>query len=241
MNNSLRTTIFKLRHPLKQAFNCPICHYKGPFRDLSPSTGLRRHAKCPQCGALERHRLQHLVLQRVMEGLDPKAMRVLHFAPEPFFRQRFHSMFGRYETADLEMPGVDHYVDLQSLPMESNSFDLVYASHVLEHVSDDGAAISEIRRILSPSGIAILPVPIVAASTREYERPNPLESMHVRAPGPDYFDRYRRHFSRVQVHSSDEFTARHQPHLFSQTRDEAPGASRSRICRRSDFVPVCYV
>ena len=33
---------------------------------------------------------------------------------------------------------------------------------VLEHVRDDIKAISEIRRVLKPGGIAIMPVPLVA-------------------------------------------------------------------------------
>jgi hypothetical protein len=51
----------------------------------------------------------------------------------------------------------------------------VFASHVLEHIPDDGLAIREIRRILVPDGIAILPVPLVSLKTIEYAEPNPLK------------------------------------------------------------------
>lgn len=92
------------------------------------------------------------------------------------------------------MHGVDHNVDLQELPFEDQTYDFVFASHVLEHIPNDEKAISEIRRILKPNGIAILPVPLVAEKTIEYSEPNPNETYHVRAPGFDYFDRYDRYF-----------------------------------------------
>lgn len=41
----------------------------------------------------------------------------------------------------------------------SESYDAVWCSHVIEHVMDTGRALSEIRRILKPNGIAFLTVP----------------------------------------------------------------------------------
>lgn len=239
----LRETAFKLAHRTQMQFQCPICDYCGPFRAISPSTGKRLHARCARCGALERHRLQHLVLAEVISKLDPGRMRMLHFAPEEFFRDRFKSTFGHYQTADLSMHGVDHHVDIQSMPFESGSYDIVYASHVLEHVPDDRSAISEIRRILAPGGLAILPVPIVSEATVEYPEPNANESMHVRAPGPDYYDRYRRSFATVDLYASDAFPERNQVFTYEDRsfvdrekslRLPMPGA------RHRDIVPVCY-
>src|SRR5438270_289757 len=81
--------IFKLVNRAKPKFECPICHYFGPFKDLSSFAGARKHAKCPSCGALERHRMQYLVLAEIFEKLNPSRMRMLHFAPEPFFTKIF--------------------------------------------------------------------------------------------------------------------------------------------------------
>ena len=47
--------------------------------------------------------------------------------------------------------------DMSSIPSES--YDAVWCSHVIEHVMDTGRALSEIRRILKPNGIAFLTVP----------------------------------------------------------------------------------
>jgi Methylase involved in ubiquinone/menaquinone biosynthesis len=240
---ALRASLFKLLHPLQQKFECPICGYEGPFRNVAPPTGIRTHAKCARCGALERHRLQCLVIEQLLSKINPATMRMLHFAPERFFEERFRSLFRRYETADIAMPGVDHHVDLQALPFESGSYDIVYASHVLEHIRNDHAAIAEIRRILAPGGLAILPVPIVSPTTIEYPEPNPFETMHVRAPGTDYFDRFKLHFARIDLYSSELFQSRYQ--LFSYedrsvTRPMTPLRVPMPGNRHPDVVPVCF-
>lgn len=240
-----KVAAFALTHPLKKRFVCPICTYHGPFRDLHPSTGKRIHARCPNCGALERHRLQFLTTNKIFSNINTKALRMIHFAPEPFFQSLFRTYFGTYETADIAMPGVDHTVDLQSLPFQANSYDVVYASHVLEHISDDYKAISEIRRILAPGGVAILPVPIVNPITIEYPEPNPYETMHVRAPGPDYFNRYRKYFDSVDLYQSDDFSEKYQTFSYVDMTDVPNEKSPLRTAmngeRHSDIVPVCRV
>ena len=172
----------------------PYLWLQWPLHGFRPSTGLRKHARCPNCTALERHRIQFVVLHEVLRDRKTAHLKMLHFAPEPFFREFFSQRFGQYETADLKMKGVDHNVDLQHLPFGDKTYDFVFASHVLEHIPDDQKAISEIRRILKPNGIAILPVPIYSEKTIEYPEPNPHESYHVRAPGMDYFDQIRTPF-----------------------------------------------
>jgi SAM-dependent methyltransferase len=229
----------------KRRFKCPVCRYSGPFRDFDSFAGRRLHVECPQCGALERHRLQYLVVTEIMHGVDASKQRMLHFAPEPFLRNMFSRCFGRYETADLCMKGVDHHVDLQNLPFKDATYDFIFASHILEHVPDDKRAIREIRRILKPGGLAILPVPVVCEKTIEYKEPNPHEACHMRAPGLDYFDKYRPHFAKVEVRTSAEWPEEYQlfiyedrsvwPTLECPLRPPMPGK------RHIDFVPVCYV
>lgn len=243
LQNGISFPIFLLRNFNKEKFACPVCRYSGPFKDVNPPTGLRKHAKCPKCNALERHRIQYLVVNNLLNCINSSALKMLHFAPEPFFREFFSKRFGQYETADLNMPGVDHNVDLQKLPFEDQSYDFVFASHVLEHIPNDEKAISEIRRILKPNGIAILPVPIVAEKTIEYSEPH--EYYHVRAPGFDYFDRYDRHFSKVDKISSDSLPSRYQLFL-CENRSQWP--TKECPLRRSmqgekhiAIVPVCEV
>ncbi len=241
---ALRTSVFKALHFYRDWFRCPVCDYHGPFRALQPATGRRRHAKCPSCGAIERHRLQHLVARKVLAGLPTQSMRMLHVAPEALFTGLFSRMFGTYETADLDMAGVDHKVDLQALPFADGSWDVVYASHVLEHIRDDRRAIAEIRRVLAPGGLAILPVPVVCAATVEYPQANPQETLHVRAPGPDYYERYTPHFARVELHESGDFPAQHQLYVYEDRTGYPNAASPWRTPmpgeRHADIVPVCH-
>jgi ubiquinone/menaquinone biosynthesis C-methylase UbiE len=45
------------------------------------------------------------------------------------------------------------------LPFEDNSFELVWASEVIEHVADTGSWLSEVRRVLVPAGRLLLSTP----------------------------------------------------------------------------------
>ena len=245
LKKRINLLIFKFRNLQEEKFACPVCGYSGPFMDFAPPTGLRKHAECPNCNALERHRIQFVVVNEVLRDRNTAHLKMLHFAPEPFFREFFSQRFGQYETADLSMEGVTHNVDLQQLPFADETYDFVFASHVLEHVPDDEKAIAEIRRILKPNGIAILPVPIVAEKTIEYREPNPNETYHVRAPGMDYFDRYKRHFSKVEEFSSDSLPKKYQLFVYENRSQwptkECPLRPAMQGEKHSDIVPVCYV
>jgi len=228
-------------------FTCPVCNYSGPFIDHpgaqvgdKPS---RRYAACADCGALERHRLQVKVLDEFLPGFADRSKSVLHFAPESFIGKRLKQVFGKYQTADLFRRDVNIRADICALPVPDASYDLVYASHVLEHVPDDGKAIAEIYRVLKPGGVAILPVPIYStddhpsAKTVEYGQPKKEEDGHVRAPGLDYFDRYRKVFAQVDVRSSDDFPAGAVDNqLYIRPPSAKPGVDFDKL---PDFVPVC--
>jgi SAM-dependent methyltransferase len=49
--------------------------------------------------------------------------------------------------------------DFHSLPVKSDSFDLVTSIDVLEHLQDDRRAIAELQRILRPGGLLVVSVP----------------------------------------------------------------------------------
>lgn len=233
-----------LANPAAPRFRCPVCGYHGPFLAMQRPSGRREHAQCPDCKSLERHRLQFLVLEQLLHGMPCESMRILHFAPEPFLATYLRRRFGRYETADLQMKGVDHNVDITALPFEPASYDFVFASHVLEHVRDDRKALAEIRRILAPGGIAVLPVPLVGATTVEYPEPNPAEDYHVRAPGYDYYARYLPFFSRVDEYPSAAFPPEYQLYIYGDRSQfptaECPWRLPMAGDRHADSVPVCY-
>jgi SAM-dependent methyltransferase len=235
--------LFILLHRADPKFECPLCGYRGPFATMNWFGGRRKYAICPNCDSYERHRLQYVALARALQGRDLRGMKVLHFAPEKCLRPFFASV-DSYETADLFEPDVTHKVDIRHLPFQNASYDLVFASHVLEHIKEDGDAIREVRRILKPKGMAILPVPVVCEMTIEYPAPNPYEAGHVRAPGIDYFDRYRQHFSKVEIFTSQSFDEKFQVFTYEDRSrwptPECPLRPPMQGKRHLDYVPICF-
>ncbi|KPJ62495.1 hypothetical protein AMJ44_15540 [candidate division WOR-1 bacterium DG_54_3] len=191
-------------------FTCPICTYKGPFLDTKPKTGLRKHAFCPKCGSFERHRMQYLVIEELSKKIDFSKMSILHVAPESFFKEIFLRKFGNYTSADLNAKNVDYQADLRDLPFENESFDFVFASHVLEHIKEDEKALSEVHRILKPNGIAVLPVPIAATETVEYPESKVPKGGHVRSPGQDYYEKYSLYFKKIEKFDPKAFPENYQ-------------------------------
>lgn len=70
---------------------------------------------------------------------------------------------GRY-TTDLwrERPIIQ--ASAEDLPFPDDSFDVVYSSHVLEHVRSESKALEEMKRVLKPNGVLILGMPTAAMS-----------------------------------------------------------------------------
>ena len=241
----LKFKLFQMMNKNKQPFECPVCHYVGPFKDISPRTGLRRNALCPACRAHERQRIQVLVLEKVFAENDFSNKSMLHIAPEEVFREMCSKQFGDYQTADLYMPDVDHKVDISEMPFEDASFDFVMASHILGYIKDDDKAIAEIRRILKPGGIAIVPNTIIGEKTVEYPEPNKWEAGgHIRAPGEDYFKRFDKHFSKTVEFKSADFPEKYQVYVY-EDRTKWPDTMPLRPTRsgerHTDIVPVSYV
>jgi len=239
----LRGGVYRVRHWGERWWRCPVCRYHGPFADVEPPRLHRPFAICPGCGALERHRLQALAMREVLRGVDASRLALVHFAPEGFFRQKWRKRFGRYLTADLDRDDVALHADLCRLPFASGSLDVVFASHVLEHIRDDESAIAEIWRVLRPGGMAVLPVPLVGHTTVEYGEANPHEWGHWRAPARDYFDRYRGRFREVREYGSEMFPEEHQLYLYEDMTGwptaRSPLRQRVEGARHRDAVPVC--
>jgi SAM-dependent methyltransferase len=175
MFNSLRNPYTPIRCVLRflrtaygfRPRECNICKYKGRFYTFGmPGMASRLDALCPSCECLERHRLLVLADQECHFFTNKK---VLHFAPEHVLRQYIRSCGAMsYITADLYGKNVDITQDIENITLEDGSYDVVIASHVLEHVNDR-KALKELHRILKPGGIALLMVPIVEGWDNTYE------------------------------------------------------------------------
>ena len=178
---------------------CPVCEHSSP-RFLEFGVVPRGDAKCPHCGALERHRLFWLFVSSKTNLFDGRPKKMLHVAPEPAFESRFRRLLGEnYLTADLSNPRAMVQMDITDIQYPSETFDVIYCSHVLEHVQDDEKAMRELNRVLKNDGWAILDVPITAPRTLEDPTITAPEERlkvfgqkdHVRRYGPDYVERLR--------------------------------------------------
>lgn len=181
---------------------CDVCGHTSraflPFgdpgrgRDMAP----RPDAKCPHCGSLERHRLAWRYLVDHTDLFDGRDKFVLHIAPEHCLQPRFESRLGAsYWSADLFRPNARLKMDITAMPLDDDSVDVVYCSHVLEHIPDDRKAMSEIARVLKPGGWALLVVPLRDAddtyedfsiTTDEGRREAFGQADHVRWYGRDF-------------------------------------------------------
>ena len=179
---------------------CPLCGKTA--KEFKPfGHGARRtpNRQCP-CGSLERHRAMWLYF-RDRTDLLTAPLRLLHVAPEVILERRLHPLPNLgYLSADLDSPTAMVKMDLTAIDLPDNSFDVIYASHVLEHIPDDVKAMSELFRVLRPGGWAILQVPMWGPTTREEHIEDDEERSkaygqpdHVRMYGNDgvYGDRLR--------------------------------------------------
>lgn len=123
---------------------------------------------------------------------------MLHIAPEQSLSSRFLDVSGlEYISIDLSDLSAMSKMDITTLEFLENTFDIIYCSHVLEHVPDDHRAIEEIWRILKENGFAVIMVPITADHTYEdLSVTDPLERErlfgqhdHLRRYGPDFIQR----------------------------------------------------
>ncbi|HEX5822757.1 MAG TPA: methyltransferase domain-containing protein [Solirubrobacterales bacterium] len=173
---------------------CPCCG--GHFERMSQRRLAGFGGICPRCRSHPRHRAIALLLARG----DLPGHRLLHFAPEPLFDPVFARLREiERTTADLYAPA-DLALDITKMNLADGSFDLILCSHVLEHVPDDRAAMSELRRVLAPGGLALVLTPY-RPEVATYEDPAitaPLDRMvafgqqdHVRIYGVDLADRLR--------------------------------------------------
>jgi SAM-dependent methyltransferase len=174
---------------------CCVCDSWGR---LFLSHGLRKDIVCPICLAHDRHRLAWIYLNSCTNLTDGSPKKLLHFAPETAFTQRFKKIPEvDYVSADPVSPHAMVKLDITDIHLPDSSFDIIYCSHVLEHVPEDRQAMSEMFRVLKPGGWALIQVPVSKNATLEDPSiTDPVErerlfwqSDHVRLYGLDIKDR----------------------------------------------------
>ena len=159
--------------PAPPRVGCNICGWQGrKFADFDCGCGhIFANAACPSCQSHPRHRSLYLCLQRLLRA--DQTVHVLHFAPERCLTSLWQAFANvRYLGVDLHPAPGQQKEDITALTFGDRSFELIVCLHVLEHVEDDRKALSEIRRVLTDDGIAILDVPIDDGREKTYEDPS---------------------------------------------------------------------
>lgn len=181
---------------------CPCCgwHLRA-FTRGGFSLRTRKNGYCPRCNAKARHRRLWIFLQEETNLFEDR-LRVFHVSPKYAVSRRLSRLSNlEYIAGDIaNRPNATVRMDLTAVPLGTGSIDAVICVHVLEHITDDKAAINEMHRILRPGGWALISVPIrldrptyedatiVTAAEREAAFG---ETTHVRYYGFDLIDRLR--------------------------------------------------
>lgn len=213
-------TIREIKEKKKNIY-CELCKsYPGAWKYIGEDydifktkkvTGAsRRRGGCPVCGSSDRERYVYYIIKNHTSLLDGKSHKVLHFAPERMLSEKIRNTCkDKYITADI-MPGKgDVTADITNLQFEDESFEYIICNHVMEHVSEEELAFSEIRRCLTAEGIFILTVPI-CWEEKTYDNKKIVSEEeriryygqrdHVRLYGNDIVERIERFGFRVELY-----------------------------------------
>ena len=174
---------------------CILCKtYSLKFESFNNRSGVG----CPNCHSAERHRLFGYYYEKYIAY--KKNLSVLHFAPETCLHSLLKLTVSNYICGDLDPAKFPDkqcvQLDATQLPFPPQSFDLILASHILEHIPDDIKALSEMRRVLKPKGILIVLIPQNFSLETTDEDPNVVlpedrverfgQADHVRTYGLDF-------------------------------------------------------
>jgi SAM-dependent methyltransferase len=178
---------------------------------------------------MERHRLVWLFFKRRTNLFQQPRKKMLHIAPET----AYGPLLSRnpaidYLTGDYAPSRAMVQMDITDIHYPDGSFDVIYCSHVLEHVHNDRKAMRELRRVLTSDGWAVLLVPIFPEPTFEDASivdPCARERVfgqwdHVRRYGPDFRQRLEEAGFDVQVFRPEEIASPEEVGEMAIRKDE---------------------
>ncbi len=195
------SSVFRLFAPILFKGNqveCPVCERKfRKFLSYGSSVAHRENVLCPYDLTLERHRLMWLYLKQESDFFTAPHLNVLHIAPEQCFYKQFKKQSNlNYLTGDLVSPIADLHFDLHHIPLEDNTYDVIFCNHVMEHVDDALVCMKELFRVMKPGGWGIMQVPQdhqneITFEDKSITTPEDREKYywqkdHVRLFGKDY-------------------------------------------------------
>jgi SAM-dependent methyltransferase len=185
---------------------CEICGNTG-YHEFKEFDGYRDpqgrpNVYCRVCKSVLRQRQ----FFNFIKSINLSDKKVLYFSPHASIEKKVRELCGECITADIvykpegmKVGKIDVITDIQNLIFEDKSFDVIICKHVLEHVKDDIMAMSELNRILKPSGIAFIMIPFFEKLEKTenfppqeyYERYFPGGIEHVRRYGKDFTKRFK--------------------------------------------------
>ena len=221
-------------------FKCPICSFEGE-KFLSQGLVERKNAKCPNCKSLERHRMCYLYFKKILfkEKDSKKRLKFLHFAPMKCLVSSLKFYNLEYLSVDLNPEKAMKVEDINNLSFKDDSFDIIFCSHVLEHIEDDRRAMHEIFRVLKNEGLALILVPIQSKRNKTFEDltiRTPEERLrvfgdreHLRLYGNDFKERLEGIGFRVSVIKPEDFLT------IEEIEKYALAQNSIYLCRKNSF------
>ena len=118
----------------------------------------RKEVLCPKCGSLGRDR-------RLWKLLETNYLKnnytILDFSPSrSLSRQLKKNKKIKYLSTDFSGNfDAEFAYDITNIDLANNCIDVIICYHILEHIDNDLLAMSEINRVLKPTGTAIIQTP----------------------------------------------------------------------------------
>lgn len=215
---------FYEKKDIERKYECNICgseiiywEYMGQdnklFSEKNVVGASYRKGKCPVCGASDRMRFEYYIVKKYTDMFCEGEKNILHFAPEEGLSDQIKLIHGKnYITADIVPEGVDVIADITNLQFKDESFNYIICNHVLEHISDEKAALNEMRRCLKTNGKAVVTVPI-CWEQKTFEDPDIVtpearieyygQEDHVRLYGNDIISRFEQYGFKVHCYKND--------------------------------------
>jgi len=166
---------------------CPI--WGGDSFEIYKS---RKKRRCATCGSVERTRTAVNIIDGDIK-IDFANKKLLHVSPDNAEKIMFSKMNAIITTIDIRSElNTDIVADICNMPeVVSESYDVIFASDVLECVYDVDLALKEFKRVLNDSGIVILYVS--DSGTLKNIAPNRSDNAIY---GKEYFNKYKVGFYR---------------------------------------------
>jgi SAM-dependent methyltransferase len=129
---------------------------------------------CPSCGSIARNRYFWKIFNKKYIKDD---LSILDFSPSRVLYRAFKKSNNlNYFATDLSGDFIaDYQLDITSIDLDDNSFDIIICYHILEHIENDILAMQELYRILKSGGVCFIQTPFSDELMENPEIIDPIE------------------------------------------------------------------